>query len=229
MTQSAQASQMHTSAAPPLFNPASPEFICDPYPAYHRLRETEPVHRSPLGMIVASRHADVSLVLRDPRFGKDFVDRMTRRHGEQIFDEPVYRSMRHWMLQQDPPDHARLRGLVLTLELSPQPVKLSEVRQLEVRLTVTNKGRREVPLDFPNEQRIEIYLRNPAENILTKWSDNHAFADEPGTVLINPGEHVDYTTTIATRELAPNKVFIAEVFLPSYPELTIRQKFLTAP
>ncbi len=123
----------------------------------------------------------------------------------------------------------RLRGLVLTLELSPQPVKLSEVRQLEVRLMVTNKGRREIPLDFPNEQRIEIHLRNAAENILTKWSDNHAFADDPGTVLINPGEHVDYTTTIATRDLAPNKVFIAEVFFPNYPELTIRQKFLTAP
>lgn len=124
---------------------------------------------------------------------------------------------------------ARLAGLVLNLELSPQPVKLSEVRQLDVRLTVTNKGKRGVPLEFPNEQRIEIYLRNSTETILTKWSDNHAFADEPGAVLINPGEHVDYMTTIATRELAPNKVFIVEAFFPNYPDLQIRQKILTAP
>jgi cytochrome P450 len=99
--------------AGPLFNPLSPEVIADPYPHYHRLRTLDPVHRSPLGVFVASRHADVSFVLRDKRFGKDFVGRMTRRFGAQVLDEPVYRSMRHWMLQLDPPDHTRLRGLVV--------------------------------------------------------------------------------------------------------------------
>ncbi len=97
----------------PLFNPMSPEVIADPYPYYHRLRETDPVHRSALGFFVASRHADVSHILRDKRFGKDFVGRMTRRFGDKIMEEPIYRSMRHWMLQQDPPDHTRLRGLVV--------------------------------------------------------------------------------------------------------------------
>jgi cytochrome P450 len=99
--------------AEPLFNPLSPDVIANPYPYYHRLRTLDPVHRSPLGVFVASRHADVSFVLRDKRFGKDFVGRMTRRFGPQVLDEPVYRSMRHWMLQLDPPDHTRLRGLVV--------------------------------------------------------------------------------------------------------------------
>jgi hypothetical protein len=104
---------LQAPAAEPLFNPMSPEVIADPYPYYHRLRETDPVHRSPLGFFVASRHADVSHILRDKRFGKDFVGRMTRRFGKEVMEEPVYRSMRHWMLQQDPPDHTRLRGLVV--------------------------------------------------------------------------------------------------------------------
>jgi len=99
--------------AEPLFNPMSSDVIANPYPHYHRLRTLDPVHRSPLGVLVASRHADVSFVLRDKRFGKDFVGRMSRRFGPQVLDEPVYRSMRHWMLQLDPPDHTRLRGLVV--------------------------------------------------------------------------------------------------------------------
>jgi hypothetical protein len=124
---------------------------------------------------------------------------------------------------------ARLRGLLLELKLSPEPVKLSEIRQLQVNLTLKNVSKRAVVLDFPSEQRFEIYLRNSTEAILTIWSDNHAFEDKPGTILINPNEHIDYPATIATRDLSPNKVFIAEVFFPQYPELRIRQKFLTAP
>src|SRR3954468_18370976 len=123
----------------------------------------------------------------------------------------------------------RLRGLILELKLSPEPVKLSEGRQLQVNIALKNLGKRAVVLDFPSEQRFEVYLRNSTEAILTIWSDNHAFEDKPGTVLINPLEHIDYPATIATRDLSPNKVFICEVFFPQYPELRIRQKFLTAP
>jgi len=105
--------QIQSPKGEPLFNPWTPEFIADPYPSFHRLRTTEPMHLMPLGFYVASRHADVTSILRDKRFGKDFIGRMTRRHGPQIMDEPVYRSMSHLMLQLDPPDHGRLRGLVV--------------------------------------------------------------------------------------------------------------------
>jgi cytochrome P450 len=97
----------------PLFDPSSPEFIADPYPFYHRLRTTDPIHFTPLGAHVVSCHPDVTAILRDKRFGKDFIGRMTRRHGPQILKEPVYRSMSHWMLLLDPPDQGRLRGLVV--------------------------------------------------------------------------------------------------------------------
>jgi Intracellular proteinase inhibitor len=123
----------------------------------------------------------------------------------------------------------RLRGLAVGLQITPQTVKLSEVRQLGIKVTLTNQSKRPVTLEFPTNQRIEIYLRNSAGNTLTKWSENHAITETPGTVLINPQEHVEYNETIATRDLTPNKVFIAEAFFPKYPELRIQQKFLAVP
>jgi cytochrome P450 len=97
----------------PLFNPLSPDFIRDPYPHYERLRTTDPMHLTPFGSFVASRHAEVSLVLRDKRFGKGFAERSRRRYGPKIMEEPVFRILSHTMLQADPPDHTRLRGLVV--------------------------------------------------------------------------------------------------------------------
>src|SRR5713226_5785122 len=104
---------VQTTQTEPMFNPLSPDFIREPYPHYERLRTSDPVHLTPLGMFVASRHAEASLVLRDKRFGKDYVERTIRRYGPDIMKEPVFRNMSHLMLQQDPPDHTRLRGLVV--------------------------------------------------------------------------------------------------------------------
>src|SRR5579864_5862088 len=105
--------QAQAAVTAPLFNPLSPEYIRDPYPHYERLRQVDPVHITQHGMYLVSRHADVSLVLRDKRFGKDFIERSVRRYGPKIMEEPIFRSMSHWMLQRDPPDHTRLRGLVV--------------------------------------------------------------------------------------------------------------------
>jgi hypothetical protein len=124
-------------------------------------------------------------------------------------------------------ENKKLRGLVLSLQVSPQPVRLSEVRQMEVKVTVSNLGNRMVNLEFPTDQRIEVQLLNAGDMVLTKWSDNHAIKESPGVVLINPGEHIEYKESIATRDLTPGRVFTAEVFFPKYPELRIRQKFMT--
>jgi cytochrome P450 len=104
---------VQTATSAPLFNPLSPEFIRNPYPHYERMRTTDPMHLTPLGVYVASRHAEVSLVVRDKRFGKEYADRTARRYGPKIMEEPLFRSFGLTMLQQDPPDHTRLRGLVV--------------------------------------------------------------------------------------------------------------------
>jgi cytochrome P450 len=100
-------------AAPLEFNPLDPGFIADPYPFYRRLRESAPVFKTPQGFWLISRYEDVAFVLRDRRFGKDFVGNMRRRYGgSDGMNEPAIASLARTMLVQDPPDHTRLRGLV---------------------------------------------------------------------------------------------------------------------
>lgn len=114
MNEQLQGATTQTASAQPLFNPLSPDFIRDPYPSYDKLRTRAPVlHLPALNGYLVSRNADAALVLRDKRFGKDYVTRITRRFGPEALNEPVYRAMGRWMLTQDPPDHTRLRGLVV--------------------------------------------------------------------------------------------------------------------
>ncbi len=92
----------------------SPEMVSDPYPHYRCLQAAEPVCRDPLGFWLVSRHAEVSAILRDPRFGKDFsvvVDnRVSAIRGGS--SAPLVAEIARWMLNRDPPDHTRLRTLV---------------------------------------------------------------------------------------------------------------------
>jgi hypothetical protein len=123
----------------------------------------------------------------------------------------------------------KLNGLALTVELPSEPLKLAETRQLPVHIILSNRGDRAVELIFPTEQRIEILLHNASGQVVTRWSDNRAFEEEPGTLLINPHEHVEYSETIATRELEPGRVFTVEVQVPAYPELHAQRKGIAAP
>jgi pimeloyl-[acyl-carrier protein] synthase len=97
------------------FNPFLPEVHEDPYPLYHRLRAEDPVHRSPLGFWVLTRHADVLALLRDPRMSRDprRSERFEQLRASAELDELLAaEEAAPSMLFVDPPDHTRLRALV---------------------------------------------------------------------------------------------------------------------
>lgn len=96
----------------PLFNPGDPAMRPDPYPAYKRLRESDPVHWSPLGFWVVSRYCDVASIHQDPRFDRGVGPGDGRIANWGGADSPVAVELARWMLHQNPPDHTRLRGLV---------------------------------------------------------------------------------------------------------------------
>ncbi len=98
----------------PAFNPLDPAFIADPYPTYRALRENMPIWRSPLGAWVLSRYRDIAALLKDGNFIHDFDgDISDPRNRKAVLDEPVTRNLGTSMLVRDPPDHTRLRGLVV--------------------------------------------------------------------------------------------------------------------
>jgi cytochrome P450 len=88
-------------------DPFLPEYRADPYPLYHKLRQLDPVHRSPDGAWVVTRHVDATAVLRDPRFSSNpsHLGGERPRVGPRRLDSKV-------LLFLDAPDHTRLRSLV---------------------------------------------------------------------------------------------------------------------
>lgn len=105
---------MSATDAPP-FDVRDPAFLANPYPVFHRLRTSAPVYKAPLGRWFITRYDDVAQLLRDRRFGKDYADpdALMRRFGPTALQEPAVVELTHIMLMRDPPDHTRLRGLVV--------------------------------------------------------------------------------------------------------------------
>jgi cytochrome P450 PksS len=96
---------------------SSAAFKADPFPFYARLRATAPVHpvTLPDGRTawLVTRYDDVAAVLKDERLAKDPLNALSpQQHARQPWIPAFARPLTRNMLDVDPPDHTRLRGLV---------------------------------------------------------------------------------------------------------------------
>ncbi|WP_406394009.1 cytochrome P450 [Streptomyces sp. NBC_00887] len=103
---------MHVS-----FDPWSPAFVADPYPAYAALRATGRAHYfEPTRQWLIPHYSDVSGLLRDRRLGRTYLHRFT--HDEFGLDappaahEPFHTLNGQGILDLEAPDHTRIRRLV---------------------------------------------------------------------------------------------------------------------
>lgn len=108
---------MTLPAALAAFDPTSLAFIAHPYPVYSALRDLGPIHYHPdLNLWLVTRHADVTALLRDRRFGRTYLHIATHaemnRPDEPSEHAPFWHVIRNGMLDREPPDHTRLRNLV---------------------------------------------------------------------------------------------------------------------
>ncbi len=98
------------------FNPFLPAYRDNPYPTFKRLRERSPVLFHPVfRSFILTRHADCVRVLKDARFSVDRASTPLFRalDPERTLGPAVAASIKRSLLMLDPPDHTRLRKLVV--------------------------------------------------------------------------------------------------------------------
>lgn len=205
-------------STPADFNPLSPETRADPYPAYRRLREEDPVHRSPeSGVWFLTRYADCLEMLVDPRFSAE----RRRAASAPALSTTQYPSM----LTLDPPDHTRLRKLV-NLAFTPRMVKAltPRIEQLVDELLEAAAGRGSIELidDFAYPLPVTVIaemLGVPAEDRarFQAWSP----ADMTGS-RIDPGPDDPlmgyFGALIADRRRRPRADFLTDLMAADMTE-----------
>ena len=101
-------------AEPSIESIFSPEIIENPYPMYQSLREGSPVLELPdANMLVLTRYEDIQKTLRDRSLGHADDSMMTEAQLAEINANAAIKGLRQTMLLKNPPDHTRLRGLVV--------------------------------------------------------------------------------------------------------------------
>ncbi|MGD9682251.1 MAG: cytochrome P450 [Candidatus Obscuribacterales bacterium] len=96
-------------------NPITDEFLQDPYPTFSRLQKEEPVYWSEKSKyFIITRYEDVFGILKDNTYGKRLQQWKQVNPVVKLVPQvsKMMKSRSLWMLNQDQPDHTRLRGLV---------------------------------------------------------------------------------------------------------------------
>ncbi len=107
-------------------NPADPEFRADPHPFLKQLRERDPVNLTPVGVWRLCRYDDCVRLLTQVRTGVRMTDGTFP--GENLIPSG---GPAQFMLQQDPPNHTRLRKLV-SKAFTPRAIERLRARAQEV-------------------------------------------------------------------------------------------------
>jgi hypothetical protein len=116
-------------------------------------------------------------------------------------------------------------GIELKLDIAPPDIKLSENREVQATISLFNRSKKTFfHLDFPTSQRFEILVRDSSGKVVNTWSEDQSFTDDPAAITVNPGERLEYTASVATREMTAGQPYSIEVSFPNYPDLKIQQQ-----
>ncbi|MFE5483702.1 cytochrome P450 [Streptomyces sp. NPDC056527] len=180
------------------FEPWSPAFVADPYPAYAELRATGRAHwYAPTRQWLIPHYEDVSSLLRDRRLGRTYTHRFTHeefgRTPPPAAHEPFHTLNDHGLLDLEAADHTRIRRLV-SKAFTPRTVEnlAPTVRRLAAELVggLVERGGGDLLADVAEPLPVAVIaemLGIPAEDEergrLRPWS-----AEICGMFELNPSE-----------------------------------------
>ncbi len=176
-----------------LFHLLDPETRANPYPLYHRLRETDPVHWDPyLHAWIVTRYDDVVTVLQRFSAARSPTPEQLTAFGLSELN-PIAQVMVRQMLFMDPPAHTRLRALCAAAFT---PARVETLRQHIQEITdslldrVLPAGRMDVIADIANLLPATVtaeLMGVPVEDRdqLKAWSID--FSEMLGNFQHNPG------------------------------------------
>ncbi|MFF3557416.1 cytochrome P450 [Streptomyces tsukubensis] len=193
-----------------LFEPWSPAFVADPYPAYERLRADGRVHWfEPTRQWLVPHYADVSALLRDRRLGRTYLHRFSHeefgRTAPPPEHEPFHTLNDNGILDLEAPDHTRIRRLV-TKAFTPRTVAALEptVRRLAAELVAGLKkdGGGDLLADIAEPLPVAVIaemlgIPEPDRYLLRPWS-----ADICGMFELNPSEETARKAVTASVEFS---------------------------
>jgi cytochrome P450 PksS len=163
------------------------EFKANPFPFYAHLRANNPVCQVTLPdkqkAWLVTRYDDVALVLKDERFGKDHRRILT---PEQLAKQPwipaMFKPLSHHMLDQDPPDHTRLRSLVQQA-FSPRAVDAMRPRIESLANELIDQFGRRRQIDLVHDYALPIPTLIIAEMLGVNPRDRHKIHRWSSTIL----------------------------------------------
>lgn len=117
----------------------------------------------------------------------------------------------------------------LLLSVDPSEFSLSQTAELDVSLRITNAKKSEIEINYPNDQRLEVITKDPAGNVIARWSEDRAFDQRPGFVAINPEEFVIYAERVPTSKMKAGETYTIEASLAGQEGYTATAKVTPRP
>jgi hypothetical protein len=110
-------------------------------------------------------------------------------------------------------------GLEMRVKVSPDVIRLSDTRSLEVHLQLINRSRKPVNLFFNDSRKYDFILRDISGKKLAQWSDDQPINQTPGYVIINPSERAEFVGNVSTRDMLAGRTYTLEELVIGYDKM----------